>query len=284
MHHEVQAFSSSLSALDLLGIHNNASHQEIVDAYERKKSLLVQQHESRTQSVVFKHSLSQLDLALKEVLGIKESVQAGGDGFDDILSASLLPNVSAAEAIQFEETILNANSESSSQKFKTNFSTSKSVNQLLPDDPLDLPEFRSLFDGHSTTHRMYVSQKPNPANYKSNTVLNQAATNFSPSKTKAKLNSNQVSKLNAALGQTETLSGSALKALREAAGVSEREICSTLRMQIQLFEAIELDQFQARPAAVYLRGFVVSFLKYLGIDDNELVESFMNHHRQNLGR
>ena len=68
--------------------------------------------------------------------------------------------------------------------------------------------------------------------------------------------------------------GAALRAARDAAGLSVPEVAQRLKLTVRLVEAIEANDRQRFPPAVYLRGFVRNYAKLLGLEAEPLVEAF----------
>ena len=60
--------------------------------------------------------------------------------------------------------------------------------------------------------------------------------------------------------------GAALKAAREAAGLSLGEVADRLKLSLKQLEAIEADRFEALPGAAFVRGFVRNYARFLGLD------------------
>jgi hypothetical protein len=80
----------------------------------------------------------------------------------------------------------------------------------------------------------------------------------------------------------ENLGGSFLRELRLTAGIDEREVCQRIRVPLDQLAAIEEDDFDKLPAPVYYRGFVVSYLKYLGYEGRELADALTENYRSRI--
>jgi|GEM_PF-4115212 len=85
-----------------------------------------------------------------------------------------------------------------------------------------------------------------------------------------------------ALIESAPANGALLRALRLAADVSERELCQRIRIPLEQLAAIEEDAFDRLPAPVYYRGFVVSVLKYIGVERLELADLLTDNYRGQL--
>lgn len=71
------------------------------------------------------------------------------------------------------------------------------------------------------------------------------------------------------------VTGAELKRLREARGVSLREIAQASKIGIRFLEYIEDDRFPFLPATVYLRGFLQEYAKAVGLDPRRTAEAYM---------
>lgn len=73
------------------------------------------------------------------------------------------------------------------------------------------------------------------------------------------------------LRDSAALFGKDLKELREAAGVSEAAMQDRCKIGIEQIRAMETENKPRLLPAVYIRGFLKSYLRYLGIADSELL-------------
>ncbi|BEV73842.1 MULTISPECIES: helix-turn-helix domain-containing protein [unclassified Paludibacterium] len=71
--------------------------------------------------------------------------------------------------------------------------------------------------------------------------------------------------------------GSALRAGREAAGLSLNEVAERLKLSLRQLDAIERDDFGALPGATFVRGFVRNYARFLEIDPTPLMEALDSH-------
>lgn len=72
------------------------------------------------------------------------------------------------------------------------------------------------------------------------------------------------------MDEMETL-GEYLKKERELKNVSLGEVAKDTRVREHLLRAIEEDQYDLLPAPTYVRGFLFSYAKYLGLDPNDIL-------------
>lgn len=65
--------------------------------------------------------------------------------------------------------------------------------------------------------------------------------------------------------------GTALRAGREARGLSPEEVADALRLQVAIVYSVEKNDFQSLPAPVYAQGYVRAYARFLGMDAEPLV-------------
>ncbi len=74
--------------------------------------------------------------------------------------------------------------------------------------------------------------------------------------------------------------GETLRAARLAKGVSLEEAAAATRIRRSALQALETDEYDALPASVYTRGFLVNYTRYLGLHPAEVVEEYDRQQRQ----
>ena len=67
--------------------------------------------------------------------------------------------------------------------------------------------------------------------------------------------------------------GSSLKASRDAHGIGLMDVAARLKLSIRQIEAIERDDFKSLPSAVFVRGFVRNYARFLRIDPGPLMQA-----------
>ncbi|MEQ8857771.1 MAG: DUF4115 domain-containing protein [Pseudomonadales bacterium] len=72
----------------------------------------------------------------------------------------------------------------------------------------------------------------------------------------------------------ETSPGAALRAEREALGVTVREVAETLNLSMSMIDAIETDDLERLPGPVFARGYVRAYARLLELDPRPLLEHF----------
>jgi len=72
------------------------------------------------------------------------------------------------------------------------------------------------------------------------------------------------------------LTGSDLRKIREARGMSLRHIAAITKIGVRFLEYLEEDRFAFLPAPVYLRGFLLEYARLVGIDPRRAADAYMS--------
>ena len=75
------------------------------------------------------------------------------------------------------------------------------------------------------------------------------------------------------------LIGETLRAARLAKGVSLDQAAAATRIRRSALHALEAEDFDALPAPVYTRGFLLNYARYLGLIAAEIVEEYDRQQR-----
>jgi cytoskeletal protein RodZ len=75
------------------------------------------------------------------------------------------------------------------------------------------------------------------------------------------------------------VSGKALRAIREARGISLGHIAMLTKIAVRQLEYIEEDRFSMLPSTVYLKGFLQQYAQMLGLDGRGVSEAYMRRMR-----
>jgi cytoskeleton protein RodZ len=75
------------------------------------------------------------------------------------------------------------------------------------------------------------------------------------------------------------LTGADLRRMREARGLSLRQISTVTKIGLRFLEYIEADRFDFLPPPVYLRGFLQEYGRLLGLDPRQVAEAYMSRQR-----
>jgi flagellar biosynthesis protein FlhG len=82
-----------------------------------------------------------------------------------------------------------------------------------------------------------------------------------------------------ALTKETVFTGAILQQVREAKGIDLREIAERTKIGMAYLQAIEGETFKKLPAVVYVRGFLAEYAKYLGLDRQRVVETYLERYR-----
>lgn len=74
--------------------------------------------------------------------------------------------------------------------------------------------------------------------------------------------------------KTQIPAGEQLKHLREQKNLSVQDIASRLNLEARIIEAIENNNFEMLSAATYVRGYLRSYAKILGVDAETVISSY----------
>jgi len=75
----------------------------------------------------------------------------------------------------------------------------------------------------------------------------------------------------------DILTGADLHKIRTELEIPLEEIAENTRVQLGMLRAIEEDNLELLPPAVYLKGFLKSYARYLQIDEKVVVNGFLKH-------
>lgn len=79
----------------------------------------------------------------------------------------------------------------------------------------------------------------------------------------------------------ETVSfGTWLRRQRELREISLREIADVTKISIRYLEALEQDRFDVLPAPVFAKGFLREYARYVGLDPDEVVNSYLTAQKE----
>lgn len=74
--------------------------------------------------------------------------------------------------------------------------------------------------------------------------------------------------------ENQPTSGAKLKQLREAKDLSIQDVATQLRLDLQVIEALEENNYDRFPADTYIRGYLRSYAKLVGADGDEIISLY----------
>ncbi|MDH3746125.1 MAG: helix-turn-helix domain-containing protein [Acidobacteriota bacterium] len=80
-------------------------------------------------------------------------------------------------------------------------------------------------------------------------------------------------------GRDQITFGTWLRRQREIREIPLREIADVTKISLRYLEALEQDRFDVLPAPVFARGFLREYSKYVGLDPDEVVNSYLTADR-----
>ena len=75
--------------------------------------------------------------------------------------------------------------------------------------------------------------------------------------------------------------GEALRCERQRRSVSLEDIAQTTKVTVRSLQALESDAFDQLPGGILSKGIVRSYVRFLGLDEGEWVERFLDASGQN---
>lgn len=82
------------------------------------------------------------------------------------------------------------------------------------------------------------------------------------------------------VGDIADFNGAVLREVRQKLGISLADMAIETRVQYKHLQDIEADNFAELPVAVYTRGFVANYAKFISLDPDIVVPSYMDNFRQ----
>ena len=71
--------------------------------------------------------------------------------------------------------------------------------------------------------------------------------------------------------------GEVFKQARARAGISIEEVSSFLHLPLVVIDALESDQQDRMPEPTYVKGYIRSYARYLELDPEPLIESYIKY-------
>jgi cytoskeletal protein RodZ len=84
--------------------------------------------------------------------------------------------------------------------------------------------------------------------------------------------------------ETKSGLGEYLRSERERRNITIEQVASATKINIKLLHALESDNYDALPAKPFVRGFVASYTRYVGLDHREILTRFENYLDEKSGK
>jgi hypothetical protein len=241
--------------------------------------------------------LEELDWAYRAMITEIEQLSVN-DSEDSVVSALLLPQLSAESISQLDQ-------DENVFYLKRDGQTG-TTSPAAPMSALDLPELKGAFgpsrpgaSGRATRDARTGSMHPHapldavtpvrsgePSAYQPprrlRTLVGEHDKDVVDVCAKAALQPEAVDMMNNIIDSAEQITGSLLKKLREEMNVGVDEMSSRTKIPRKYLLAIESDRYEQLPAAVYFRGFLVSYLRYLNLKREDIIDAITENYRSRL--
>src|SRR5687767_983500 len=76
--------------------------------------------------------------------------------------------------------------------------------------------------------------------------------------------------------------GAYLKAQREKKGIRLEEIASITKIHLHSLELLEGSRWEQLPPEPFIRGFIIAYAKYVGLDSNDIIQRYQAELNQRL--
>lgn len=285
------------SPLDVLGLESDFTFDSLHTAYR----LCRQQFDDFTNGTgpAIEFNEEEIENAYRDLLAHLEEKNATLDE-DNIVSAALMPGLSSAalQAIGSNENVVYLSRRNSNST--PNHSIDENIN---PTQSKGMGDSRERATLRSRPAEQFNSAPANPFESLSSSTRNTSFEPASPSsiinhsahgrrlKTLAGAGEKEIvpvrshsarsedsaARLRNILENCQQISGNLLKNLREEVGVGLEELSTRTKISRYHLEALESDNAQALPATVYFRGFIVAYLRYLGIERDDVTNALTEH-------
>jgi DNA-binding XRE family transcriptional regulator len=274
---------------EILGVSGDVTLESVHQSYRKTRERML------AGASVSELDLEELDWAYRALLSEIE-LQSANESEDCVLSALLLPQLSGESIARLDE-------EENIFYLKRNGASAGST-PAAPMSALDLPELRGAF---SPPRSNSVGRQGRDSRGWSNPTVLDAVTPvrsgepsaFQPPRrlktlvgehdkdvvdvcARASMQPEAVSMMNNIIDSAEQITGSLLKKLREEMGVGVDEMAHRTKIPRKYLAAIESDQYEQLPAAVYFRGFLVSYLRYLNLKREDIIDAITENYRSRL--
>ncbi|MFZ9519444.1 MAG: helix-turn-helix domain-containing protein [Silvanigrellaceae bacterium] len=277
---------------DIIGLTGELTLENVHQCYRKTRDRLLQ---GGTKSEL---DVEELDWAYRALLTEIEQSTVN-DSEDCVVSALLLPQLTG-------ESILNLEDDDNVFYLKRNGASQGNM-QSAPMSALDLPELKGAFTGQKSGATAGHGQRNVTRDYRNTSEPLDAVTPvrsgepsaYQPPRrlktlvgegdkdvvdvcARAAMQSDAVGMMNNIIDSAEQITGSLLKKLREEMGVDVEEMSVRTKIPRKYLIAIESDRYEQLPAAVYFRGFLVSYLRYLNLKREDIIDAITENYRSRL--
>lgn len=278
---------------EIIGLQGELTLDNVHQCYRKTRERLLQ---GGTKSEL---DVEELDWAYRALLTEIEQSNVN-DSEDCVVSALLLPQLSG-------ESISRLDDEDNVFYLKRNGQGAGGM-QSAPLSALDLPELKGAFNSnkpgatagknrpaassrdfrhnHEPLDAVTPVRSGEPSAYQPprrlKTLVGEGDKDVVDVCARASMQPEAVSMMNNIIDSAEQITGSLLKKLREEMGVDVDEMSVRTKIPRKYLLAIESDRYEQLPAAVYFRGFLVSYLRYLNLKREDIIDAITENYRSRL--
>jgi len=278
---------------DIIGLTGDLTLDNVHQCYRKTRERLLQ---GGTKSEL---DVEELDWAYRALLTEIEQTTVN-ESEDCVVSALLLPQLSG-------ESIMSLDGDDNVFYLKRNGASQGSM-QSAPMSALDLPELKGAFTGQKSGatsgqgHQRGLSRdyrnttepldavtpvrSGEPSAYQPprrlKTLVGESDKDVVDVCARAAMQPEALGMMNNIIDSAEQITGSLLKKLREEMAVDVEEMSVRTKIPRKYLLAIESDRYEQLPAAVYFRGFLVSYLRYLNLKREDIIDAITENYRSRL--
>lgn len=237
----------------ILGLSGNLTLESLNKAYRDARKQIESQGDHGG-------AIAELEHAYHSLLTQIEAKNCGDDE-ESVVSAALLPGLNSDDAASLDaENVVYLRR-----------------NQNQQPEPASAPDVMALPEFSAVVRQQHMAPRT------MRTLAFESSKSVVPIQAPGSHFSDSLSRLTNVIQSTETITGSLLKKLREEVSVSLDEIQVRTKIPRKYIVSIESDDFGGLPAPVYVRGFIASYLRYLGLGERQdIVDAITENYRSRL--
>lgn len=278
---------------EIIGLTGEISLENVHQCYRKARDRLTQSGSSS------ELDLEELDWAYRALLTDIEQTTVT-DTEDCVVSALLLPQLNGESISRLDEDNILYLKQGSQKatgmqsaplsaldlpELKGAFHPQKFGASATP-DPFDMqPDAqpsanRDRFDAATSARSVEHSAHQTPRRLK--TLVGEGDKDVVDVCARASMQPEAVNMMSNIINSAEQMTGSLLKKLREEMNVGLEEMSVRTKIPRKYLLAIESDHYEQLPAAVYFRGFLVSYLRYLNLKRDDIIDAITENYRSRL--
>jgi hypothetical protein len=266
--------------LSVLGLSGPFNLADINHAYRERKFRNIKEGKQDIFSQGDQESQRELEWAYKEAIAQMEELSNTDE--EGALSAALLPGISADDLVDIcRENVLYLNRKNEGSASERPLAMDRAFENVALHDIISLTEnllanYKSRPEHASSVTSTLTRNRPFKlviSGIEKDPVKVCSPNASDPTNAK---------KLKHLIQTAEQVSGALLRKLREEIGVTVEELHTRTRIPKKFIEDLETDCYDYLPAVPYVRGYLVAYLRYLGIEKGDLVDAITENYRARL--